>query len=59
MAKSRLRPNRGKYYHDTKKEWLFGNKSNILLIIFGIILTLVAIAGLVGAILKYFRLLSK
>ena len=59
MAKSRLRPNRNKYYHDTKKEWLFNKNSNILLIIFGIILTVVAIVGLVGAILKYYKLISK
>lgn len=59
MAKSKLRPNRSKYYHQTKKEWLFDKKSKTLLVVFAVILSVVAIFGLVGAIIKYYKLLSK
>lgn len=59
MAKSRLRPNRKKYNSKTKKNWLFDKKSNILLIIFGVFLSIVAILTVVGVIMKYVRLMSK
>ena len=59
MAKSRLRPNRKKYYNNVKKNWLFDKKSNMLLIVFGIFLAIAAILALIGAIQKYIQLYSK
>lgn len=59
MAKSRLRPKRKKYFQKPKKLWLFDKKSNILLVLFGIFLSVMAILSLIGVFVKYYKLISK
>ena len=58
MAKSRLRSNR-KQYSKKIKEPKWSKGKNTFMTILGIVLGALAVLAIIGAVIKYYRLVSK
>ena len=58
MAKSRLRPNRKQYSKKTKEPKWSKNKK-FFMTVMGVVLSILMILVIIGALMKYYRLVSK